>query len=283
MVSPDAKRRGVAHLVQTKRCSQRRACCLVGAARSTVRYRRRRAADEADLVEALQQQVQRHPAYGYRPITALLRRQGWQVNHKRVYRLWRTLGLQLPRRAKRKRRYGAAPERLMRAEHANHVWTYDFLHTSTERGGKLRVLAVLDEYTRECLALYVARSISSRRVIHLLNWLFGTRGRPAYLRSDNGSEFIARAIQMWLEAEKCQTLYIKPGSPWENPFIESFIGKLRAECLNRYLYASAAEAQQLLEEWRTEYNDERPHSSLGYLSPSMFAANVNSTLAPTGT
>ena len=283
MVSPDAQRRGVTHLVQAKCISQRRACQLVGAARSTVRYRRRRAADEAALVEALQQQVQRHPVYGYRPITALLRRQGWQVNHKRVYRLWRTLGLQLPRRAKRKRRYGAAPERLMRAEHVNHVWTYDFLHTSTERGGKLRVLAVLDEYTRECLALYVARSISSKRVIHLLNWLFVTRGRPEYLRSDNGSEFIARAIQMWLEEEKCQTLYIKPGSPWENPFIESFIGKLRAECLARYLYASAGEAQQLLEEWRNEYNDERPHSSLGYLSPSTFAASLNTTLPPTGT
>lgn len=283
MVSPDAKRRGVTHLVQAKRFSQRRACQLVGAARSTVRYRRRRAVDEAALVEALQQQVQRHPVYGYRPITALLRRQGWQVNHKRVYRLWRSLGLQLPRRAKRKRRYGAAPERLMRAEHVNHVWTYDFLHTSTERGGKLRVLAVLDEYTRECLALYVSRSISSRRVIHLLNWLFVTRGRPEYLRSDNGSEFIARAIQMWLEEEKCQTLYIKPGSPWENPFIESFLGKLRTECLNRYLYASAGEAQQLLEEWRSEYNDERPHSSLGYLSPSTFAANLSSPLAPTGT
>jgi transposase InsO family protein len=283
MVSPDAQRRGVRHLVQAKGFSQRRACQLVGAARSTVRYRRRRAADEAALVEALRQQVQRHPVYGDRPITAVLRRQGWQVNHKRVYRLWRTLGLQLPRRAKRKRRYSATPERLMRAEHVNHVWTYDFLHTSTERGGKLRVLAVLDEYTRECLALYVARSISSKRVIHLLNWLFVTRGRPEYLRSDNGSEFIARAIQMWLKEEKCQTLYIKPGSPWENPFIESFIGKLRAECLDRYLYASAVEAQQLLEEWRNEYNDERQHSSLGYLSPSTFAATLNSTLAPTGT
>lgn len=283
MVSPDAKRRGVTHLVQAKGFSQRRACQLVGAARSTIRYRRRRAADEAALVEALQQQVQRHPVYGYRPITALLRRQGWQVNHKRVYRLWLTLGLQLPRRAKRKRRYGAAPERLMRAEHINHVWTYDFLHTSTERGGKLRVLAVLDEHTRECLALYVARSISSKRVIHLLTWLFATRGRASYLRSDNGSESIARAIQMWLEEEKCQTLYIKPGSPWENPFIESFNGKLRAECLDRHLYASAAEAQQLLEEWRHEYNNERPHSSLGYLSPSTFAANLSSTLAPTGT
>ena len=283
MVSPDAKRRGVTHLVKVKNVSQRHACQLLGAARSTVRYQRRRAADEAALVEAVQQQVQRHPVYGYRPITALLRRQGWQVNHKRVYRLWRTLGLQLPRRAKRKRRYGAAPERLMRAEHANHVWTYDFLHTSTERGGKLRVLAVLDEYTRECLALFVGRSISSKRVIHLLNWLFVTRGRPAYLRSDNGSEFIARAIQMWLNEEQCQTLYIKPGSPRENPFIESFIGKLQPECLSRYLYASADEVQQLLEDWRNEYNDERPHSSLGYLSPSTFAAHLNSTLAPTGT
>ena len=135
----------------------------------------------------------------------------------------------------------------------------------------------------ECLALYVARSSSSKRVILLLNWLFVTRGQPEYLRSDNGSELIARAIQMWLEEEKCQTLYIKPGNPWENPFIESFIGKLRTGYLDRHLYASAGEAQQLLEEWRNKYNDERPHSSLGYLSPSTFAANLNSTLAPTGT
>ena len=120
-------------------------------------------------------------------------------------------------------------------------------------------------------------------MIHLLNWLFVTRGKPNYLRSDNGPEFVARAIQMWLEEETCQTLYIKPGSRWENPFIESFIGKLRMECLNRYLYASAQEAQQLLDEWRQEYNDERPHSSLGYLSPTVFASQLNSTLAPTGT
>jgi transposase InsO family protein len=283
MVSPDAKRRGVAHLVKMKAFSQRHACHLVGVARSTTRYQRRRAVDEAALAEAMQEQVQRHPVYGYRPITALLRRQGWQVNHKRVYRLWRMLGLQLPRRAKRKRQYGAAPERLQRAERPNHVWTYDFLHTSTERGGKLRILAVLDEYTRECLALFVGRSISSTRVIHLLHWLFVTRGRPAYLRSDNGPEFVARAVQMWLEDEKCQTLYIKPGSPWENPFIESFNGKLRAECLDRYLYVSTQEAQQLVDDWRQEYNEERPHSALGYLSPSTFANQVNATLAPTGT
>ncbi len=282
MVSPDARRRAVAHLVQNRRFSQRRACRLVGVARSTARYQRRRRDDER-LAAAIQEQVQQHPVYGYRPITVLLRRQGWQVNHKRVYRLWRAAGLQLPRRRAWKRRWRGSPERLQRAERPNHVWTYDFLEARTERGGRLRLLAILDEYTRECLALYVARSISSARVIHLLRWLFATRGVPTCLRSDNGPEFVARAIQMWLEEQQCQTLYIKPGSPWENPFIESFIGKLRAECLNRYSFADGQEAQQLVEAWRQEYNHERPHSALGYLSPTSYAAQFRHPLTPTGT
>jgi len=282
MVSPDAKRRGVTYLVQQRRCSQRHACQLVGVARSTARYECRKQADKP-LVEAIQEQVRQHPMYGYRPITTLLRRQGWAVNHKRVYRLWREAGLQLPRRKVWKRRWHGSPERLRRAEQPNQVWSYDFLEARTERGGRLRILAVLDEYTRECLSLYVARSISSARVIHLLQWLFVTRGVPAHLRSDNGPEFVARAIQMWLEEQQCQTLYIKPGSPWENPFIESFIGKLRAECLNRYTFADGQEAQHLLESWRQEYNHERPHSALGYLSPSVYAAQIGNPLTLTGT
>lgn len=282
MVSPDAKRRGVAHLVEQRQVSQRRACQLVGVSRSTARYQRRQRND-APLAAAIAEQVKSHPAYGYRPITALLRRQGWQVNHKRVYRLWREGGLQLPRRKAWKRRWQGSPQRLQRAQHPNHVWSYDFLHARTERGGRLRILAILDEYTRECLALYVARSISSSRVVHLLHWLFATRGVPTHLRSDNGPEFVARAVQLWLEEQHCQTLYIKPGSPWENPFIESFNGKLRSECLNRYSFSNGQEAQQLVEAWRYEYNHERPHSALGYLAPSVYAAQHTHPLTLTGT
>lgn len=282
MVSPDARRRGARHLVERCQVSQRRACQLVGVARSTARYQRQKPQDET-LTEAIQDQVRQHPVYGYRPITALLRRQGWEVNHKRVYRLWREAGLQLPRRKAWKRRWQGSAQRLQRAQQPNHVWSYDFLEARTERGGRLRVLAVLDEYTRECLALYVARSISSARVIHLLQWLFITRGVPTHLRSDNGPEFVARAVQMWLAEQQCQTLYIKPGSPWENAFIESFIGKLRSECLNRYSFVDGQEAQHLVEAWRQEYNHERPHSALGYLSPSVYAAQFAQSLTQTGT
>ena len=149
--------------------------------------------------------------------------------------------------------------------------TYDFLEGRTERGGKLRMLTVLDEYTRECLTIHVARSISSRQVIQQLEWLFLLRGAPDYLRSDNGPEFIAYALQQWLRDRQCKTMYITPGSPWENPFIESFNGKFRAECLDRWIFLNGHEAQIVIEDWRQEYNHRRPHSSLGYLPPAAFA------------
>lgn len=281
MVSPDARRQAVGVLVEGRRFSQRRACKLVSVARSTARYRRRRQ-DDPELVAALQATAQQHPAYGYRPVTALLKRQGWQVNAKRIHRLWKQAGLQQRRRKRYKRRLGAAAERLQRATRPNHVWSYDFLSVGTERGGKLRILAVIDEFTRECLALFVARSISSKRVIHLLRWLFATRATPQYLRSDNGPEFVARNVQDWLQGEKCQTLYIRPGSPWENGFIESFNGKLRAECLDRWLFGGVRDTQQIVEAWREEYNLHRPHSALGFLSPAVYAHSLK-TLTPTGT
>ncbi len=164
---------------------------------------------------------------------------------------------------------------LKRAEYPNPVWTYDFMSASTQRGGKLRILKVLDEYTRECLAMHVASSIGSRKVIDVLEWLFLTRSAPGHLRSDNGPEFIAYAIQDWLVEHPCQTLYITPGSPWENPFIESFNGHFRSECLDRYLFANGREAQQVIEGWRLEYNRSRPHSRLGYLTPAEFAQAPN--------
>lgn len=254
--------------------SQRRACRLVGLPRSTARYQAQpRPADE-QLVQQLREQVSRHPAYGYRRIAVVLRRTGQRVNLKRVHRLWKREGLQLPRRQGHKRRYGDTRAILQKAGRRNQVWTYDFLEDRTERGGQLRILGVVDEYTRECLLLYVARSISSQRVMGLLAWLFQVHRPPEYLRSDNGPEFIAHVLQGWLASEQCQTVYITPGSPWENPYIESFNGRLREECLNRYQFANGQEAQQILEQWRLEYNLERPHSSLGYLTPTEFAGQV---------
>lgn len=216
--------------------------------------------------------------YGYRIIAAMLKHDGFRINRKRVYRIWRQEGLQLPRRKVVKRRHGDSTGKLRRASHPNEVWTYDFLEARTERGGKLRMLTVLDEYTRECLTIHVARSISSRQVIQQLEWLFLLRGAPDHLRSDNGPEFIACALQQWLRERQCSTLYIKPGSPWENPFIESFNGTFRAECLNRWILATGHEAQIIIENWRQEYNHHRPHSSLGYLAPAVFAQQTRPSL-----
>ncbi len=219
------------------------------------------------------------PMYGYRIITAMLKHDGYRINRKRVYRIWRQEGLQLPRRKTAKRRYGDSMGKLRRASRPNEVWTYDFLEARTERGGKLRMLTVLDEYTRECLTIHVARSISSRQVIAILDWLFVVRGTPEHLRSDNGPEFIAYALQQWLKDRHCQTLYIKPGSPWENPFIESFNGTFRSDCLNRWVFTSGQDAQQVIEDWRQEYNHRRPHSSLGYQPPAAFAQQTRLSLA----
>ncbi|GAH32817.1 unnamed protein product [marine sediment metagenome] len=166
---------------------------------------------------------------------------------------------------------GPVGEIVNKAEYPNHVWSYDFVEDRTERGGKLRILVIIDEYTRECLAIRVAPSIPASVVVEVLEWLFLTRGVPSYLRSDNGPEFVARVVCQWLEASSCQTLFINPGSPWENGYIESFNDKLRDECLNREIFRNGAEAQTIVEAFRQEYNNYRPHSSLGYLTPAEFA------------
>lgn len=215
----------------------------------------------------------KHPRYGYRRITALLRRQGWKVNAKRVYRIWRREGLQVPRRQRKRRRSGNSDNACSRrrAECANHVWSYDFLFDTTESGQRLKIMPVLDEYTRECLALRVAPSITSEDVIEELSRLMLKRETPQFIRSDNGPEFVAKAVRRMLEFRGSQAAYIAPGAPWENGYTESFNSVLRDELLNREAFASVDEARVLLERWRVEYNEKRPHGSLGYRTPREFA------------
>ena len=244
---------------------------VVGLSRTLLKYMARKRRDEAKLVRKIHALAIRNGRYGYRRITVLLRREGWKVNRKRVHRIWKAEGLSLPLRRPRRRRIGPAGEIVNKAKYPNHVWSYDFVEDRTERGGKLRILAIIDEYTRECLAIRIAPSIPASVVVGVLEWLFLTRGVPKYIRSDNGPEFVARAVCQWLGSCGCQTLFINPGSPWENGYIESFFDKLRDECLNREVFRNGREAQVIVENWRQEYNNYRPHSSLDYLTPAEFA------------
>ena len=207
--------------------------------------------------------------YGYRRITALLRWEGWNVNHKRVERIWRQEGLKVPaRQPKRKRLWFADGSCVrLRPRHRNHVWSYDFVHAKTRDGRAFRMLTIIDEHTRECLAIDVNRKLKSGDVLHRLGELFCSQGVPEHIRSDNGSEFTAKAVRHWLDQLGVKTLYIEPGSPWENGYIESFNGKLRDELLNGEIFDTLYEAQVLIERWRHLYNTQRPHSSLGYRPP----------------
>ena len=218
--------------------------------------------------------VRQHPRFGYRRIWALLRREGWQINRKRVHRLWRQQGLKVPRRQRKKRRLGTGGANSCvrrRPEHKDHVWAWDFLFDVTVSGGTLKWLTVVDEYTRECLALEVGRGMTARGVLAVLARLVSARGAPVHIRSDNGPEFIARAIRAWLSKEGVETLYIDPAAPWENGYAESFNGKVRDELLEREEFANLLEAQVLGRQWKHEYDHVRPRSALGYLTPAEFA------------
>ena len=285
MVSPHAKRQAVRYLIVAHHMSERRACQVVAAARSTVRYQPKGRPDDAELVTAVRDFAYRFPQHGYRHITAWMQRAGYRVNHKRVGRIWQQEGLQLPRRTVVKRYFGVHRACHQQAHYPNHVWSYDFTEDRTTQGHRLRVLAVLDEYTRTCLFVYVARSIRATRLLDILHWLFTTHGVPQYLRSDNGPECVAQCVQHWLAEQGSQTLYITPGSPWENPFIERFIGTLKAECLNRYLFDSVVTAQMIVDHYVEEYNQIRPHSALGYLTPVEYRQQHwdQMTLTSTGT
>lgn len=279
-MSPQAKRKAVQHLVTEEDYSQRRACQLVEISRSSARYAPKPRSGETAFKEQVRQLAHEHPNYGYRRITAILRREGSSINHKRVQRIWQSEGLQLSRRKPRKRRCGPRGEVIHKAQHRNHVWSYDFLEEHTVKGKRLRILAVIDEFTRECLALLVDRSITSNEVVDLLDWLFLVYGKPQHIRSDNGPELVAKKVQRWLAKRDCQTIYISPGSPWENAYIESFIGKFRKECVDRYLFYTLKETRRIVEDWRQEYNHYRPHSSLDYLPPSAFAAQLSQNDLP---
>jgi transposase InsO family protein len=254
--------------------SERRACRVVGVARSTHQFRPTRAADDGRLADAILALVREHPRFGYRRIWALLRADGWRVNRKRVHRLWRANGLRVPKKSRKKRRLGSSENGCVRrrSRGKDDVWCWDFVHDRTADGKPLKWLSVVDEYTRECLALEVGRGLTARRVTEVLGRLFAERGVPGHIRSDNGPEFIARAVRRWVADRAVEVLYIAPGSPWENGYAESFHGKVRDEFLAAEEFGSLREAVVLGAEWRRAYNHDRPHSSLGYKTPAAFAA-----------
>ena len=253
--------------------SERRACRVLDQPRSSQRYQAQEGEEQRRLVGRMRALSEEHPRYGYRRITALLRREGWQVNRKRVQRWRGQEGLKVPRKQHKKRRRGTSEgESRHRAERKNQVWSYDFLEDRTEDGRKLRLLVVVDEFTRECLGIEVERSMTAAAVVETLRYLFELRGVPEFIRSDNGPEFIAWAVKGWLGGARVKTLYIDPGSPWENPYSESFNSRFRDELLDREMFTSLAEAKVLVEDYRLDYNHRRPHSALGYQTPAEFAA-----------
>lgn len=247
---------------------------MVAQPRATQRYAARRPAADRPLIQRLHQLARQHPRYGYRRISALLRAEGRRVNRKRVQRLWRQAGLKVPVKQRKRRRLGPVGLRTppRRAEQPNQVWSYDFVWDQTADGRLLKWLPVVDEFTRECLSLPVERSLSGLDVVARLRALVAERGAPEFLRSDNGPEFVARVVRAWLASEQIRTLYIEPGSPWENAYSESFNSRLRDELLNREVFDSLTEAQVLGASYRREYNEQRPHSALGYRTPAAFAA-----------
>jgi putative transposase len=276
MVSPLLRRTAVNYLVEQGKCSKRCACRLVNISRSVVGYTLKRPQKEKELIERIKELAHQHRRYGYRRIATLLQKEGKKVNHKRVYRLWQLEGLSLRRSRYKRKKVARIKGGMKRAEYPNHVWTYDFMDDVTERGRQIRILNVIDEYSRECLAIRVGRSITSREVIEVLDYLSLKRGMAKYIRSDNGPEFIAKAIKEWLEEHGVRSLLIRPGNPWENSYIESFNGKLRDECLNQEIFISIEQASIVLENWREEYNNYRPHSALGGLSPSEYMRRYQS-------
>jgi putative transposase len=253
---------------------------VIGQPRSSQRYAGRKAHRDRRLAERMVELSRENPRYGYRRVWALLRREGWPVNKKRVHRLWRQEGLKVPEKQRKRRRLLLLGESQngctrRRAEHKDHVWSYDFVMDLTEDGRRLKMMPVVDEYTRECLSIDVERSITAEDVVDTLASLFRSRGEPAFIRSDNGPEFIAKAVKQWLDLSGVKTLYIEPGSPWENAYSETFISRFSDEVLKREVFTNLLEAKVLIEDYRSYYNHHRPHSALGYQTPAEFVAAAN--------
>jgi putative transposase len=265
-------------LVDRLGISERRACRFAGQNRSTQRYCPQVAEDDAVLRTRLRKLSTEHPRWGYRRAHGHLLTEGWSVNRKRVQRIWREEGLRVPSKTKKRRRLGVsttAADRL-RAEHPNHVWALDFQHDATDDGRELKFLNVVDEFTREALAIEVDRSINAEETVAVLARLAAKRGAPTSIRADNGPELTAAVLREWCRQGKTDTAYIEPGSPWQNPFVESFNSRMRDELLNTEVFTCLEEARVLADDWRQDYNANHPHSALGMMSPERFAASLRS-------
>jgi putative transposase len=257
--------------------SARRACRLIGVARSTLTYRSKLATKDAPVIEAMRELSSQYPRFGYRRIHVFLARRGHAMSADRAHRLWRRAGLQVPRKRPRRRVASSRP-RPLPATAANQVWAYDFVYDACANGQQLKCLTVIDEHTRECLAIDVAGSIRSGRVIEVLSRLISEHGAPTHLRSDNGPEFVSKALLTWMSKAKIETALIEPGKPWQNGADESFNGKFRDECLSLEWFRNRVEAKIVIEGWRRHYNEVRPHSSLMYETPSEFKKKRSSTI-----
>lgn len=258
------------HVINELKVSERRACRVLGQHRSTQRKVAKTPDDEVALTADIMALALQYGRYGYRRITAMLHQAGWIVNVKRVECIWRREGLKVPHKQPKRGRLWLNDSSCirLRPEYPNHVWSYDFVEDRTHNGRKIRMLNVIDEFTRECIAIRVERKLKAVDVIDVLSDLFILRGIPTHIRSDNGPEFIAKALREWIAAVGAKTAYIMPGSPWENGYCESFNSKLRDELLNGEIFYTLKEAKIVIENWRRHYNTVRPHSSLGYKPPS---------------
>jgi putative transposase len=271
----------VHHVCQELAVSERRACQVLGQTRTTQCRKLSPPSDEEPLTKDSIDLATKYGRYGYRRITAMLNshEMGWRVNHKRVERIWRKEGLKVPKKQPKRGRLwlndGSCVR--LRPEHKDHVWSYDFMIDRTENGKAFKVLNIIDEYTRECLATLVERKIQADDVIDQLFNLFIFRSIPEHIRSDNGPEFTAKAVRKWLQRLEVKTLFIEPGSPWENGYIESFNGKMRDELLDRELFPTLEEAKVLINQWRREYNQIRPHSAKNYRPPAPEAILTGTT------
>ena len=278
MVSAPVRRQQIAYVCQRGR-SIRRACALLSVARSTVRYESRLVARDAPAVAVMHELAAQYPRYGYRRIQVFLERRGHVMSADRAHRLWRLHRLQVPRKRPR-RRVAASRPRPLPATAMGQVWAYDFVFDACANGPQLKCLTVVDEFTRECLASDVAGSIRSGRVIEVLSRLVSIHGSPRHLRSDNGPEFVSRAVLKWLMHANIDTAHIDPGKPWQNGSNESFNGKFRDECLSMEWFRNRIDAKIVIEQFRRQYNEVRPHSSLGQLTPAEFKQKLTATTNP---